>query len=145
MDLEYKFNKEIENTKLEYNKKFTEYKQELQSKQSVIESDKLSEVIRDAVQSAMLPFQSKHYDTIDDHTLIIPNKHNNVNKTTSDNTSTVEKIVIDNAKKMGIDALIAIGGEDTLGVANKLAKAKQECLLAVHGTINILIHIFKMV
>jgi hypothetical protein len=106
MDLEYKFNKEIENTKLEYNKKFTEYKQELQSKQSVIESDKLSEVIRDAVQSAMLPFQSKHYDTIDDHTLIIPNKHNNVNKTTSDNTSTVEKIVIDNTstvEKMASD------------------------------------------
>lgn len=33
-----------------------------------------------------------------------------------------EKTVIDNAQKMGIDALIAIGGEDTLGVANKLAK-----------------------
>lgn len=30
--------------------------------------------------------------------------------------------VIENAKKIGLDALIAIGGEDTLGVANKLAK-----------------------
>jgi 6-phosphofructokinase 1 len=34
-----------------------------------------------------------------------------------------EKLVIENAKKLGLDALIAIGGEDTLGVANKLAKA----------------------
>jgi ATP-dependent phosphofructokinase / diphosphate-dependent phosphofructokinase len=34
-----------------------------------------------------------------------------------------EKLVIENSKKMGIDALIAIGGEDTLGVANKLFKA----------------------
>jgi len=33
-----------------------------------------------------------------------------------------ESIVIQNAKTMGLDALIAIGGEDTLGVANKLAK-----------------------
>lgn len=30
--------------------------------------------------------------------------------------------VIDNYKKLGLDALIAIGGEDTLGVANKLNK-----------------------
>lgn len=30
--------------------------------------------------------------------------------------------VIDNFKKLGLDALIAIGGEDTLGVANKLYK-----------------------
>jgi len=30
--------------------------------------------------------------------------------------------VIDNYKKLGLDALIAIGGEDTLGVANKLQK-----------------------
>jgi ATP-dependent phosphofructokinase / diphosphate-dependent phosphofructokinase len=34
-----------------------------------------------------------------------------------------EKLVIENSKKIGIDALIAIGGEDTLGVANKLFKA----------------------
>lgn len=34
-----------------------------------------------------------------------------------------EKLVIENAKKIGLDALIAIGGEDTLGVANKLHKA----------------------
>lgn len=33
-----------------------------------------------------------------------------------------EQKVIENAKKLGLDALIAIGGEDTLGVANKLAK-----------------------
>jgi 6-phosphofructokinase 1 len=33
-----------------------------------------------------------------------------------------EKQVIENSKKIGIDSLIAIGGEDTLGVANKLAK-----------------------
>ncbi len=33
-----------------------------------------------------------------------------------------EQKVIDNTKKLGLDALIAIGGEDTLGVANKLAK-----------------------
>ncbi len=33
-----------------------------------------------------------------------------------------EQTVIDNAKKIGLDALIAIGGEDTLGVANKLSK-----------------------
>jgi 6-phosphofructokinase 1 len=31
-----------------------------------------------------------------------------------------EKIVFENASKIGIDALVAIGGEDTLGVANKL-------------------------
>jgi len=33
----------------------------------------------------------------------------------------IEK-VIDNYKKMKLDALIATGGEDTLGVANKLSK-----------------------
>ena len=32
-----------------------------------------------------------------------------------------EKQVFDNAKKIGMDALVAIGGEDTLGVAAKLA------------------------
>jgi len=31
--------------------------------------------------------------------------------------------VTENMKKSGLDALVAIGGEDTLGVANKLAKA----------------------
>jgi ATP-dependent phosphofructokinase / diphosphate-dependent phosphofructokinase len=34
-----------------------------------------------------------------------------------------EKIVTENVKKLGLDAVIAIGGEDTLGVANKLSKA----------------------
>ncbi len=33
-----------------------------------------------------------------------------------------EQTVIDNAAKIGLDALVAIGGEDTLGVANKLSK-----------------------
>lgn len=32
------------------------------------------------------------------------------------------KKVLDNYKELGLDALIAIGGEDTLGVANKLVK-----------------------
>lgn len=35
------------------------------------------------------------------------------------------KKVIANYKKLGLDALIAIGGEDTLGVANKLLKENQ--------------------
>ncbi len=34
-----------------------------------------------------------------------------------------EKRAIENLKAMGVDALVAIGGEDTLGVANKLHKA----------------------
>ncbi|MCI0450187.1 MAG: 6-phosphofructokinase [Chlorobi bacterium] len=34
-----------------------------------------------------------------------------------------EKTVIENSQKIGLDALVAIGGEDTLGVANKLSKA----------------------
>jgi len=34
-----------------------------------------------------------------------------------------EEIVFENAKMTGLDALVAIGGEDTLGVAAKLAKA----------------------
>jgi phosphofructokinase-like protein len=33
-----------------------------------------------------------------------------------------EKIVFDNVIKAGLDAVVAIGGEDTLGVANKLAE-----------------------
>jgi 6-phosphofructokinase 1 len=33
-----------------------------------------------------------------------------------------EKIVFENMKKLGLDALVAIGGEDTLGVAAKLTK-----------------------
>lgn len=32
------------------------------------------------------------------------------------------KLVLDNIAKLGLDALIAIGGDDTLGVANKLAQ-----------------------
>ncbi len=36
--------------------------------------------------------------------------------------------VIDNAKKMGIDCLVAVGGEDTLGVANKLTKMGLNCV-----------------
>jgi phosphofructokinase-like protein len=38
-------------------------------------------------------------------------------------TKNGEKIVLENAKKAGLEALIAIGGEDTLGVADKLTKA----------------------
>lgn len=34
-----------------------------------------------------------------------------------------EKLVFENAEKIGMDALVAIGGEDTLGVAGKLANA----------------------
>jgi len=36
--------------------------------------------------------------------------------------------VIENAKKMGIDCLVAVGGEDTLGVANKLTKMGFACV-----------------
>ena len=36
--------------------------------------------------------------------------------------------VIENAKKLGIDCLVAVGGEDTLGVANKLTKAGFHCV-----------------
>jgi phosphofructokinase-like protein len=36
--------------------------------------------------------------------------------------------VIDNAKKMGLDCLVAVGGEDTLGVANKLTKMGFNCV-----------------
>lgn len=36
--------------------------------------------------------------------------------------------VIENAKKMGIDCLVAVGGEDTLGVANKLTKMGLSCV-----------------
>ncbi len=35
---------------------------------------------------------------------------------------TGEKTVFENAAKIGMDALVAVGGEDTLGVANKLAQ-----------------------
>lgn len=38
-------------------------------------------------------------------------------------TENGEKIVFENFKKAGLNALVAIGGEDTLGVANKLNKA----------------------
>ncbi|HTX43280.1 MAG TPA: ATP-dependent 6-phosphofructokinase [Methanocella sp.] len=39
-----------------------------------------------------------------------------------------EKRVLENAGKMGIDCLVAVGGEDTLGVANKLTKAGLKCV-----------------
>jgi ATP-dependent phosphofructokinase / diphosphate-dependent phosphofructokinase len=39
-----------------------------------------------------------------------------------------EAKVLENAKKMGIDCLVAVGGEDTLGVANKLTKAGLRCV-----------------
>jgi len=39
-----------------------------------------------------------------------------------------EQKVLENAKKMGIDCLVAVGGEDTLGVANKLTRAGLRCV-----------------
>lgn len=42
---------------------------------------------------------------------------------------------VENIKKLQIDALIAIGGEDTLGVATKLSKDKQ-CVVGVPKTID---------
>ncbi len=36
--------------------------------------------------------------------------------------------VIENAKQMGIDCLVAVGGEDTLGVAHKLTKMGLNCV-----------------
>ena len=45
--------------------------------------------------------------------------------------------VISGYKKLGLDALIAIGGEDTLGVANKLLKEnKGLCIVGVPKTID---------
>lgn len=38
------------------------------------------------------------------------------------------EMVLENAKKLGIDCLVAVGGEDTLGVANKLTKAGLRCV-----------------
>ncbi len=38
-------------------------------------------------------------------------------------TKNGENIVFENVKKLGLDALVAIGGEDTLGVARNLTKA----------------------
>ncbi|WP_174590468.1 ATP-dependent 6-phosphofructokinase [Methanocella conradii] len=39
-----------------------------------------------------------------------------------------ETKVLENAKKMGLDCLVAVGGEDTLGVAYKLTKAGLKCV-----------------
>ncbi|HEY3422935.1 MAG TPA: ATP-dependent 6-phosphofructokinase [Methanocellaceae archaeon] len=52
-------------------------------------------------------------------------------KTSRTNPYKVEggpETVIENAKKLGIDCLVAVGGEDTLGVANKLTKAGFQCV-----------------
>jgi 6-phosphofructokinase 1 len=46
-----------------------------------------------------------------------------------------EKAALDGFKKLGLDALIPIGGEDTLGVAQKLTKAGLPCV-AVPKTID---------
>lgn len=46
------------------------------------------------------------------------------------------KKVIENFKKCGLDALIAVGGEDTLGVANKLAKDVIPNIVGVPKTID---------
>lgn len=39
-----------------------------------------------------------------------------------------EAKVLENAKRLGIDCLVAVGGEDTLGVASKLTKAGLKCV-----------------
>jgi phosphofructokinase-like protein len=39
-----------------------------------------------------------------------------------------EAKVLENARKMGLDCLVAVGGEDTLGVAYKLTKAGLKCV-----------------
>lgn len=44
--------------------------------------------------------------------------------------------IVSNMKKLGVDALIAIGGEDTLGVANKLYQEKGVKLVGVPKTID---------
>ncbi len=44
--------------------------------------------------------------------------------------------VKDNFKKMGLDALVAVGGEDTLGVASKLAKDGLPNIVGVPKTID---------
>jgi 6-phosphofructokinase 1 len=52
-------------------------------------------------------------------------------KTSRTNPFKVEggpQMVMDNAKKLGIDCLVAVGGEDTLGVANKLTKMGLKCV-----------------
>ena len=52
-------------------------------------------------------------------------------KTSRTNPFKVEggpQTVIENAKKMGIDCLVAVGGEDTLGVAYKLTKMGLNCV-----------------
>lgn len=46
-----------------------------------------------------------------------------------------EKEALDGMKRLGLDALIPIGGEDTLGVANRLTKAGLPCV-AVPKTID---------
>lgn len=46
-----------------------------------------------------------------------------------------ERLALEGFKKMGLDALIPIGGEDTLGVANRLTKAGLPCV-AVPKTID---------
>ncbi len=44
--------------------------------------------------------------------------------------------VKENFKKLGLDALIAVGGEDTLGVASKLIKDGVPCIVGVPKTID---------
>ncbi len=46
------------------------------------------------------------------------------------------KKVVENFEKMGLDALVAIGGEDTLGVANKLSNEEGLPIVGVPKTID---------
>ena len=68
--------------------------------------------------------------TIDDVYHILP-LGGTILKTSRTNPFKVEggpEKVLENAKKMGLDCLVAVGGEDTLGVANKLTKMGLNCV-----------------
>jgi 6-phosphofructokinase 1 len=63
-------------------------------------------------------------------TILGTSRTNPYKKSENDKTDKVKK-VCDNYRNMKLDALIAIGGEDTLGVANKLSK--EEAALKIVG------------
>jgi ATP-dependent phosphofructokinase / diphosphate-dependent phosphofructokinase len=68
--------------------------------------------------------------TVDDVYHILP-LGGTILKTSRTNPFKVEggpEKVLENAKKMGLDCLVAVGGEDTLGVANKLTKMGLNCV-----------------
>lgn len=71
-----------------------------------------------------------HPLTRDDVAYILP-MGGTILKTSRTNPFKVEdgpQKVLDNAKSMGLDCLVAVGGEDTLGVANKLTKMGLRCV-----------------